>query len=406
MGRRWIMLLVLFFARTTMAFQYGSVGSVAPFLVEDLGIDYAQLGMLVGVYQLPGIVLALPGGYLGKRFGEKRVVVIALGLMVAGGLGMVLGQSYAALMVARLVSGVGGIVLTVLLAKMTADWFAGQEIVTAMAILVMSWPFGIGLALVTLGPVSETWSWPAAMALPVAACAVALVLVAAVYRMPPLAGGESEAAGKWIDFSRWEVALVVLAGLVWMLFNVGFAVLPNFAPGFLASTGYTLAQANRLTSIVSWFLVVSLPVGGYLAERFGRPNLVLVTCLVGLGLATCLLPYWPYPLLLMIVLGLLYGPPPGIIMALPVQVLRPENRAPGLGLFSTCYYAGMPAMTALAGLARDLTGDPAAPLWVGGLSLFLSIGILGVFRALQRISAGGQGEAYMEVRGERRDCRR
>jgi hypothetical protein len=49
-----------------------------------------------------------------------------------------------------------------------------------------------------------------------------------------------------------------------------------------------------------------------------------------------LVPYSQQRLALFVALGLLFGPPPGILMALPAEVLRPENRAPGMGIFYTC----------------------------------------------------------------------
>ena len=101
------------------------------------------------------------------------------------------------------------------------------------------------------------------------------------------------------------------------------------------------------------------------------------------GLAMFLLPYWPYPVSSPIALGLLFGPPAGIIVALPVEVLHPENRAPGMGLFHTCYYIELPILTALAGLSRDLTGDPAAPLLFAGVMNLLTLPVLALFRTLQ-----------------------
>jgi hypothetical protein len=63
---RWLMLLVLFVARTAMACQFQSVASTAPFLVDALAIDFARLGTLIGLYMLPGIFIALPGGMFGQ----------------------------------------------------------------------------------------------------------------------------------------------------------------------------------------------------------------------------------------------------------------------------------------------------------------------------------------------------
>jgi hypothetical protein len=61
-GERWLILAVLFLARTAMAFQFQAVAAVSSVVVADFGIDYTQLGLLIGLYLLPGTVIAYPGG--------------------------------------------------------------------------------------------------------------------------------------------------------------------------------------------------------------------------------------------------------------------------------------------------------------------------------------------------------
>jgi MFS family permease len=156
---RWVTLAVLTAARVSMAFQFQSFASAAPLLVRDIGIGYADVGFLIGLYMLPGIVLSFPGGLLGQRFGDKRMVGVGLGLMVFGGLLTGFAESYAMLLAGRLLSGIGGVLLNVLMAKMVTDWFAGREIVLAMTIFVNSFPVGIGLALLSLGWLSEHAGW-------------------------------------------------------------------------------------------------------------------------------------------------------------------------------------------------------------------------------------------------------
>jgi predicted MFS family arabinose efflux permease len=86
MSPRWQALLALTLARAAMGFQFQSVAAVAPLMAESLGLDKAQLGWLIGLYLLPGVAFALPGGLLGRRFGDKRLVLVGLVLMAAGGL--------------------------------------------------------------------------------------------------------------------------------------------------------------------------------------------------------------------------------------------------------------------------------------------------------------------------------
>src|ERR1044072_3884878 len=151
-GNRWLMLGVLFAARTAIALQFQTVASVRPFLMDALAIDFASLGALIGLYMLPGIAIALPGGMLGQRFGAKRVALVGLALMAIGGAAMGMSTWFMAAAAGRLVSGTGAVLITVLVAKMVTDWFAGREIVTAMAISIASWPFGLAAGLVGDGP--------------------------------------------------------------------------------------------------------------------------------------------------------------------------------------------------------------------------------------------------------------
>ena len=69
MQRRWLILVVLFVARTAMGFQYQTVGSVAPMLGSELHVGFAEIGTLIGLYHISGVVLSLPGGLIIRRIG-------------------------------------------------------------------------------------------------------------------------------------------------------------------------------------------------------------------------------------------------------------------------------------------------------------------------------------------------
>lgn len=387
MRNRWLILGSLFLVRTVGGIVYQSVASAAPALMADLGINFAQLGVLLGLYTLPAVALSVPAGLLGKRFGDKRVVMAGLGLMTVGGLIMSHGNSYALVCFGRLLTGIGTIPLDVSLAAMVADWFAEKEIVTAMATLVSSWPFGLSLGLIVLGPLMLAQSWQQVMRLTAALCLAGLMVIAATYRPPPGIRKADDAGSLRFTLSRQELTLAALAGLIWALFNVGFVILPNFVPGFLTVAGYTLSQAGALVSVVTWLVIPSLPIGGYIAERIGRPNATLVFCFLGIGLAMFAIPLARYPLGWFVVLGLLFGPPAGIILALPVEVLLPVNRPVGMGMFFSCAAAANATMIALAGLSRDATQRAEAPILYGGALFFVALLVLWLFRTVQMRSA-------------------
>ncbi len=52
---------VLFASRTGLGFQFQTLGSVSDHLVDIFGFNFAEIGMLIGAFLLPGMVLAVPG---------------------------------------------------------------------------------------------------------------------------------------------------------------------------------------------------------------------------------------------------------------------------------------------------------------------------------------------------------
>src|SRR5260370_40904313 len=88
-GERCTILAVLFAVRAATGFQFQSVGSAASMLMQDLAMDYSQIGMLLGAYLLPGVVAGFPAGVLGQRFRGKAPGLA--GLLLMAGCGGILG---------------------------------------------------------------------------------------------------------------------------------------------------------------------------------------------------------------------------------------------------------------------------------------------------------------------------
>ncbi len=88
------------------------------------------------------------------------------------------------------------------------------------------------------------------------------------------------------------------------------------------------------------------------------------------------------------------GIPPGAIMALSGEVLSPENRSTGFGIFYTVFYVGLASFPPIAGLILDLMGAAIAPVLFAGILTMLAVLPLPVFRLLQhRWAPEGQSVA-------------
>lgn len=387
-SNRWAILAVLTLARTAMGYQFQSIGSLSPFLVENLEIEFAEIGILIGLFMLPGVVISLPGGILSRWFGDKSVVLGGLAMMAVGGVVVAAGADLSTAVVGRIISGAGAVILNIVLTKMTADWFDEKELVTAMALLVTSWPLGIGLGLLTQGLVAQSFGWPAAMATTSIASAIALVLVWLTYTTPSkVADVPTEGRGLLAGISGREVYLVSLAGLIWMLFNVGYILVVSFTPAFLTETGSSIVSSASVTSLATWTLIISVPLGGLIIGRFKYDTLITFISLLVMSGAMLVLPFVSV-LAMVVVVGIAAGPPAGAIMALAARVLLPQNRNAGMGIYFTWYYVGMAALPFFAGLARDISDNPAGPFIFGGALLTLSAAILLALKVSNRSVEG------------------
>ena len=382
-SNRWVILAVLVLARTAMGYQFQSIGSLSPLLIDEFGIDFAALGVLIGLFMLPGIFISLPGGVLANWLGDKRVALFGLALMIAGGLITAAGGDFDAATAGRILSGAGAVLLNVVMTKMVADWFGEKQLVTAMSLLVPGWPLGIGLALVTQGAIAAEFAWPAAMVVTSALAAIAFALVWLTYTPPESARAVRTRARLLGGLSLREAFLVSVVGIMWMLFNVGFILVVSFTPTYLTVSGSSVTSAGFVTSLAMWITVLALPLGGLLVDRIGRDTPIMFVSLLIMAAAMFALPSISI-LAMVVVVGIAAGPPAGAIMALATRVLRPENRNTGMGVYFTWYYAGMSALPFVAGFARDASGKPEGPFIFGAALLVLCAMVLAIFDQSRR----------------------
>ena len=382
MTSRWSILAALSFARLGRGFQFQTVAATAPLLSDRLGFDSAQIGWLIGLYLLPGVLVALPGGMLGARFGDKRVALVGLAMMIVGGLGFAGCESIIGASVARAVMGVGAVLLNVLLFKMATDWFAGKEMILAMSVLVNTWPIGIGLALLGQGALALAVSWQAAFVATAALAAVGMFVMLIVYK--PAADAPAVQAVDLATLSAREWKLLILASLPWMLYNAPFLLMVAFLPSYLVERGHSIVSAGGLTALNTVLAIASVQAGGILVQRFGHADRVAYASLAGLvaTLVGLVASQAPFPWI--VASGLVAGLPAGIFVSLPGEVLRAESRATGMGIFYTIFYAGTAAAPVVAGALAKQFGSVAVALWMAVALIVLCATGHAAFRALQR----------------------
>ena len=208
--KRWAMLALIFATRVGLGFQFQTMGSVADPIAQRLHLSFAEVGTLIGLFLMPGLVLAIPAGFAGRYAADRVLVALGLVCLALGGALAAIADGFALLALGRLLCGVGFVLSTLYFAKMVVDWFSGRELATAMAILVMSWPFGIAMGQVGHGWLEAAHGWRAPFVVASLYCLVGAITVP---------GYTPVILVLLTSFTSTMLALGIMGGYVWRTFE-------------------------------------------------------------------------------------------------------------------------------------------------------------------------------------------
>jgi MFS family permease len=368
-GRQWLILCSIALSRVAFGFQIQTVGSLGPDLVARFGIDYTALGTLIGAYMLPGIVVALPLGLLGRRFGERAVVGLGVLLMAAGAVVCVLGGGPGGIFAGRVISGIGAVAMVVLQGKMVADWFHGRQLMLGLGVSVGSFPVGVGLAQLVQPGLGAAYGWQMPFLAGGLLAGVAAAMFIAVYRHSPFA----DPVPRSFSLPSWrECVMVIVAGLIWTFYTAPYSSFVAYTPSLLTGRGDGPALIAVVITIATWGNVPAILLGGGFANRIGHMTMFMlgtIAMIAGLVAAGAV----DWPLTSAFLIGVIGSVQPSVIMAAGTLSARPENRAVGMSLFYSTYYIGGTVVPALCGKAADLYGGVEGAMYSAAALAMLTI---------------------------------
>lgn len=358
-------LLALFVIRATGGYQFQAVSGAAPLLAME-GYSYSQIGLLIGAYMLPGFLITVPAGVVTRTIGDIPVIATGLVLMFVGSVPMAIGAGFESLLFGRLISGTGGLIVLMLAIKMTTDRYNGPLLSTATGVVVTSWYAGFAAALIVSAWLA-TWG-NARLALVAAGLPPLLGLAALPFVGPPQTPNSGPGPNPPLPVPvPWR--FTASAALCWTMMNVGFALTVGFLPAWLVALGWDPATAGARGSVLSWSAGAATILGGWMADRvLGRKGAVLIGA-SACALCTLLLPPSAAAMPLLIATGLTFALYPAALTAQVGAATPPTARGVVFGWYSGASYIGLTVSPWLAGILRDATGDPAAPIWLAAALL-------------------------------------
>lgn len=270
----------------TASMGVGLVSPALPAIRSALAVTDAQVGLVLTVFSLPGIVLAPVMGLLADRFGRRAVLIPCLvGYGLAGG-AIALSGSFAVLVGLRFVQGCAASGLIMLSLTLVGDLFEATQRNAVMGVNTAALSLGVSVFPIAGGLLADIrWNLPFAI--------YAVALVVGAFALVALEEPVDTPARLDVSYLRdgataiSSFAGVTLYGAVFVTFVVYFGALNTSIP-LLLDQSYALAGL-WIGVILSLPLVVSSLVAvanGWLVQyASGRQLIGLGIVSYGLGLS-------------------------------------------------------------------------------------------------------------------------
>lgn len=355
--------LYLVFSITLMGVMgVSSITPAFPEIAEHFGLSSREVGLLLTVFTVPGIVLAPLMGFLADRFGRKTVLVPALLLFGMAGAALALAPGFPVLLLLRLFQGAGAASLTSLSVTLLGDIYDGETRERAVGYNASTLSIGTA-AFPLLGGALAGISWRLPFLLPVAAIPIA-ILVLARFEVPDVSHGAAQGRLRAVIRNARQEGIVTLSILAILVFILLYGAYLAYMP-FLLRERFQASPAliGAIMSTMSLATAVVASRRGAISRRLSiRPTLVIAFLCYALALAA--IPLIPL-LWLLPAATLLYGVAQGL--TIPTIQSQIAGRAP----------MELRGATVAANAMAIRIGQTIGPLLAG--AIFAGLGIQGVF---------------------------
>jgi MFS family permease len=261
-----------------------------PLLKAAFGVSYTELGVLMSVFFAASGLLQTPAGFLVDRIGAARVLAAGLLLLGLGGVLASLAPSFALLLPAAVLMGLGNSVFHPADYAILGHHVAPSRMARAFSVHTVGGTIGWAIAPLFVAAVAALTSWRVALLLSglIGLLLAAMVLVHRDILETP-AHRSSAAAGSvpMRSLQLFTSAPILLCFAFFALQATSFIALQGFMPLSLHQL-YGLEMVIA-TATVTAFMIGSAAgtmVGGVLADRSGRHQGIIFG---GLALAALLI---------------------------------------------------------------------------------------------------------------------
>jgi len=374
---RWFLLFGVWLLYASFGLVATSLAPLVPIIEADLGLSHAAMGSVLGAWQLVYIFAAVPCGILLDRIGPRQALALGAIMIAASAFGRSIATGYAPLLLAVMLFGIGGPIISAGAPKVVTDLFSGPNRGFAMGIY-MTGPAMGGIVSLTLTHSvllpGFDGNWRAVLSLwafVTLAAGIFWWIIAPARGTDEVPGRSSRTPDALPPSQRRvigdllrspSVRLVMLMSVGLFTFNHG---LNNWLPELLRSGGMGLIEAGYWAAIPT---VVGIA-GSLLIPRLATPprrfTILFVLCLAALAASVLLQSQHPSTLLAGLMMqGIARSALMTVLILTLVELpdIGDERAGTASGLFFSSAEVGGVLGPLSLGLLYDATGEFSAGL--------------------------------------------
>ena len=364
---------IIFLVTLLAVMGVSSIAPALPLMVRELKISPGQIGLLITVFTLPGIILTPITGILADRYGRKTILAPSLILFGLAGFTCTFSRSFEVLIILRFIQGLGAASLGSINVTLIGDIFSGNRRAAAMgynssilSIGTASYP-AIGGALAMAG-----WYYPFVLA--ILAIPVGLLVLFRLKNPEPEAPGSMKLylLNTWKTINRPKVWGLFIINI--LIFFVIYGVILTYFPIHLENEfQLTTLFIGLVISSMSITTAISSSLTGYLTRRFTPRNLLLFSYII-YTISMSIIPFADH-ILVIVLVSLMAGFSHGLSMpnvqTLLVSMAPLSERAAFMSLNSMVLRTGQTLGPLFMGFWYSIAGTDATFFAAAGIAIIM-----------------------------------
>ena len=345
-----------------------------PFMKEDLGLSFTQVGLFRSVFSGSSAVLQVPAGFLAETLGEFWLLIGGNIWVAAGLVGMAFAPTFVALLGIGFVGGLGGGTQHPLASSMVSRAYDDRGRSTAVGTVNFTGDLGKMAAPLVAGAIAIAFGWRTAL-LTIGLAGILFMVLSVTARRAVDIGKPGKQQPRLRDAAGIPAQATQKGGFV-ALSGVGFLDSSTrgaalvFLPFVMTDKGMGGGQVSVMLFLLFTGGAAGKFVCGWLGDRFGSVSLIwgtkgLTAALLVLSLVAP--PLWMAPL--MVALGVGLNGTSSVLYATVAEFVPAERRSRLYGLFYTTNEGGTVLSPLVCGLIADAFGLRVTIVSVGLMAM-------------------------------------